>query len=106
MVTFTIINVVFSSFLYVNVCIVYISPCKWIHPFGGEGQRGKCKTYPPPFNVGIGGNCGPEGDASNNIATKNITFRRIKGTVAIRISNDEFSTNNRGFCIQNDGFCI
>ena len=56
-------------------------PCKWIHDFGGPGQRGKCKTYGPPFSVGIGGNCGPEGDAKNNINTRNITFRRITGTV-------------------------
>jgi hypothetical protein len=33
-------------------------PCKWIHNFGGPGQRGKCHTYGPPFSVGIGGNCG------------------------------------------------
>ena len=31
---------------------------KWIHNFGGPGQRGKCKTYGAPFNVGVGGNCG------------------------------------------------
>lgn len=31
--------------------------------------------------MGIGGKCGPEGDATNNIKIKNITFRRLKGTV-------------------------
>ena len=31
--------------------------------------------------MGVGGNCGPEGDASNNINTRNITFRRVRGTV-------------------------
>ena len=56
-------------------------PCQWIHNFGGPGQRGKCKTYGAPFSVGVGGNCGPEGDATNNINTRNITFRRITGTV-------------------------
>ena len=56
-------------------------PCKWIHPFGGPGQRGKCKTYGPPYSVGVGGNCGPLGDETNNINTRNITFRRITGAV-------------------------
>ena len=56
-------------------------PCKWIHPFGGPGQRGKCRTFGPPYSVGVGGNCGPEGDSTNNINTRNITFRRITGTV-------------------------
>ena len=27
------------------------------------------------------GNCGPAGNASTNIAIKNITFRRVTGTV-------------------------
>ena len=56
-------------------------PCKWVHPFGGPGQRGKCRTFGPPYSVGVGGNCGPEGDTTNNINTRNITFRRITGTV-------------------------
>lgn len=43
-------------------------PCPWIHPFGGPGQVGKCKTYPPPFSVGVGGNCGPEGDETTNVS--------------------------------------
>lgn len=58
-------------------------PCPWIHPFGGPGQRGKCKTYHWGNGLfdGIGGNCGPEGDKTNNIYTRNITFRRVTGVV-------------------------
>lgn len=57
-------------------------PCKWIHNFGGPDQKGKCRNYEwAGGSVGIGGNCGPEGDRTNNLNTRNITFRRIRGSV-------------------------
>ena len=65
-------------------------PCKWQADYGGPGQRTKCRSYGPTLPgtahwpvgyVGVGGVCGPQGDATNNINIKNITFRRVKGTV-------------------------
>ena len=64
-------------------------PCPWHSDYGGPEQRGTCKNYGPRFKgssywnsfVGIGGVCGPEGDTTNNINLKNITYRRLKGTV-------------------------
>ena len=126
-------------------------PCKWMTDYGGPEQRTECRSYGPAGQycspnqlakvgldvagaghwaagcVGVGGICGPEGDASNSewwhhscrfgmavlprlppcdclptltanldptfswvpgapasaadIAIKNITFRRLKGTV-------------------------
>lgn len=77
-------------------------PCKWMTDYGGPEQRTKCRNYGPPGVycspnhlegaetgpgnwaagcVGVGGVCGPEGDATNNIAMRNITFRRLTGTV-------------------------
>ena len=50
----------------------------------GAGQRGACRNYKWPNAEGacaVGGNCGPEGDTTNNINMKNITFRRLKGSV-------------------------
>ena len=66
-----------------------VCPCKWFTDYGGPEQRGKCKSYGPNMKgsshwnsfVGIGGKCGPEGDMTNNINLKNITYRRLKGTV-------------------------
>ena len=79
-------------------------PCKWMTDYGGPEQRTQCRSYGPPGAycspnqaglkgagaaagswaggcVGVGGVCGPEGDTSNNIAIRNITFRRLSGTV-------------------------
>lgn len=65
-------------------------PCKWATDYGGPGQRGECRNYGPTLKgdaywpagfVGLGGRCGPEGDATNNIAIRNISFRGLKGTV-------------------------
>ena len=65
-------------------------PCKWARDYGGPGQQGECRNYGPTLKgdaywpagfIGLGGNCGPAGDATNTIAIRNITFRRLKGTV-------------------------
>jgi hypothetical protein len=65
-------------------------PCKWATDYGGPEQRGECRNYGPTLKgdaywpagyVGLGGRCGPEGDATNTIAIRNITFRGLTGTV-------------------------
>ena len=63
-------------------------PCRWIHNFHGPGQQTKCHNINPcngssgpSCSGGIGGLCGTQGDATNNINMKNITFRRIRGAV-------------------------
>jgi hypothetical protein len=57
-------------------------PCKWFTDYGGPGQKGKCTSYHWAGGyVGVGGRCGPEGDETNNIDIRNVTFRRLKGRV-------------------------
>lgn len=65
-------------------------PCKWQTDYGGPDQRTACHSYGPTLKgaghwpvgfIGVGGTCGPEGDSTNNINIRNITFRRLKGTV-------------------------
>ena len=58
-------------------------PCKWFTDYGGPDQHNtKCKNYHWAGGyAGVGGVCGPEGDATNNINIRNITFRRLSGTV-------------------------
>lgn len=65
-------------------------PCNWATDYGGPGQQGECRDYGPTLKgaaywpagyIGIGGRCGPIGDPTNTIAIRNITFRRLTGTV-------------------------